>query len=109
VLSERYIVPDPKNITEETTLGELREQRLLLEVIAIRIVPSFDHAVEGSTRREALEGVLEASVHHATGFYKGVGPTEATAIEAAFVKLRHALLPEPFKQYLTGRQDGETK
>jgi hypothetical protein len=98
-------VTDPKNITEETTLGELREQRLLLEVIAIRVVPSFDHAASASTRREALEGVLEASVHHATGFYKGVGPTEATAIEAAFVKLRHALLPEPLKQYLT-REDG---
>lgn len=86
-------MPDPKNITEETTLAELREQRLLLEVIAIRIYPSLAHAVETSTRQEALRGVLEASVHHATGFYVGHGPTEATAIEAAFCKLRQALAP----------------
>ena len=91
---------DPKNITEATTLAELREQRLLLEVIALRVYPSLDHAVETSTRREALEGVLEANVHHATGFYVGHGPTEATAIEAAFAKLRRALLPEPLKQHL---------
>jgi len=93
-------VPDPKNITEETTLGELREQRLLLEVIAIRVYPSLSEAVEASTRREAFEGILEAVVHHATGFYQGTGPTEATAIEAAFAKLRRALLPESLKQYL---------
>ena len=86
------------NISEETTLGELREQRLLLEVIALRIFPSL----EG-------EHLLDASVHHATGFYVGNGPTEATAIEAAFVKLRHALLPEPLKQYLQGFEAGETK
>jgi hypothetical protein len=93
-------MPDPNNITEATTLGELREQRLLLEVISLRIVPSLEHAVEASTRREALEGVLQAVVHHATGFYAGVGPTEATAIEAAFSKLRRALLPESLKQHL---------
>lgn len=32
---------DPNNtITEQTTLAELREQRLLLEVIALRVYPS---------------------------------------------------------------------
>jgi hypothetical protein len=91
---------EPKNITETTTLGELREQRLLLEVIAIRVYPSLEEAVEVSTRQEALEAPLEASVHHATGFYRGTGPTEAAAIEAAFAKLRRALLPEPLKQSL---------
>lgn len=93
-------MPDPKNITEETTLAELREQRLLLEIIALRVYPSLDDAIEFSTRQEALEHTLTASVHHATGFYVGKGPTEATAIEAAFAELRRALLPEPLKQYL---------
>ena len=82
-------MPDPKNITEETTLGELREQLLLLEVIALRLVPPWDSEEE-----------VAASVHHATGFYVGTGPTQATAIEAAFVKLRRALLPEPLNRYL---------
>jgi hypothetical protein len=85
---------NPKSITEATTLGELREQRLLLEIIALRVYPSFNHAVETATRREALEGMLEASVHHPTGFYVGHGPTEATAIEDAFAKLRRALTIE---------------
>jgi Tfp pilus assembly protein PilE len=96
---------DPKNITEATTLAELREQRLLLEVIALRVYPSLDHAVEASTRQEALAGVLEANVHHATGFYVGTGTTEAAAIEAAFAKLRQALLPEPLKQSLHKNED----
>lgn len=82
-------MPDPKNITEETTLGELREQLLLLEVIALRLVPPRDS-----------EDAVAASVQHATGFYVGTGPTQAIAIEAAIVKLRRALLPEPLKQYL---------
>lgn len=102
-------MPDPKPITEETTLGELREQRLLLEVIAIRVYPSLDHAVETTSRQEALAGVLEANVHHATGFYAGHGPTEATAIEAAFAKLRRALLPESLKQYLDEVKEGGTR
>lgn len=94
-------MPDPKNITEETTLAELREQRLLLGIIAIRIYPSVKAWLEGDTvEGQELQGPLEASVHHATGFYVGTGPTEATAIEAAFGKLRCALLPEPLKQYL---------
>jgi len=85
---------DPKNITEATTLAELREQCLLLNVIALRITPSLESAMEGHPE------LLEASAHHATGFHVGRGPTQATAIEAAFVKLRRALLPEPLKQYL---------
>jgi hypothetical protein len=82
-------VPDPKSITETTTFAELREQRLLLGVIALRVFPSL----EG-------EGLVDASALHETGLYVGTGPTEATAIEAAFSKLRRALLPEPLKQYL---------
>jgi len=92
---------DPKNITEATTLAELREQCLFLDVIALRIYPSLEGAMEGHPE------LLEAVVHRATGgrgngdgFYQGRGPTQATAIEAAFVKLRRALLPEPLKQYL---------
>jgi len=81
-------VPDPKNITETTTLAELRDQCLLLEVISLRLYP----AMNGEGRA--------AGARHATGIYVGTGPTEATAIEAAFVKLRHALLPEPLKQSL---------
>ena len=81
-------MPDPKNITEATTLAELREQCLLLEVISLRLYPPMNG--EGRT----------AGAHHATGIYLGTGTTEAAAIEAAFVKLRHALLPEPLKQYL---------
>lgn len=80
-------MPDPKNITEATTLAELREQKLLLEVIALRIYAHED-------------GDLAACVHQANGFFEGRGPTEAAAIEAAFTKLRRALLPEPLKQYL---------
>ena len=94
-------MPDPKNITEETTLAELREQRLLLEVIALRVYPSVNAWMEGAAvEGQELQGPMEASVHHATGFYVGTGPTEATAIEDAFAKLRRALLPEPIKQYL---------
>ena len=43
---------------------------------------------------------VAAGVHHETGLYVGTGPTEAAAIEAAFVKLRRALLPAPIQQYL---------
>ena len=81
-------MPDPKNITETTTLAELRGQCLLLEVISLRLYPHMNG--EGRT----------AGVHHATGIYVDTGPTEATAIEAAFTKLRRALLPEPLKQHL---------
>ena len=88
-------MPDPKNITEETTLAELREQCRLLKVIALRFGPPG--TILGT---EIGEAEVAASVHHATGFYEGTGSTQATAIEAAFVKLRHALLLEPLKQYL---------
>ena len=90
---------DPKNITETTTLAELREQCLLLEVIALRLGPPWD----GS------EDVVAASVHHATGFHVGTGPTEAVAIEAAFAKLRRALLPEPLKQCLEEIEGKESR
>lgn len=92
-------MPDPKNITEETTLGELREQRLLLGVNALFVYPSMSCGPEGC-RSMADEHTVAANVHHATGVYVGMGPTEATAIEAAFVKLRQDLLPAPLKQYL---------
>ncbi len=91
-------MPDPKNITETTTLSDLRDQLLLLEVLALRV----QSALEGADAEP-----LEASLHHATGFYKGKGPTLATAIEAAFVELRRALLPEPLKQY--ARADNDQK
>ena len=82
-------MPDPKNITAQTTLAELREQCLLLKVVELCLYPSMNG--EGRT----------AGAHHATGLVVlGTGPTEATAIEAAFTKLRRALLPEPLKQYL---------
>lgn len=73
----------PKSITAATTLGELREQLQLFGVIALRIVPSLD----GDS-----DDLLDASLHHATGFHVGTGSTEAEAIEAAFAKLRRALL-----------------
>jgi len=82
-------VPDPKNITEETTLGELREQRELLGVTALQL-----------HRPATGEHAVAATVHHESGFFIGTGPTDASAIEAAFVKLRRALLPAPLKQYL---------
>ena len=87
------IVPDPKNINEATTLAELREQRRLLNIHTIRL-----YLLQNGDKEELLEAV----VFHATGCYMGTGHTEATAIEAAFAKLRHALLPAPLKlkQYL---------
>jgi hypothetical protein len=88
-------VPDPKPITEATTLGELRAQRLLYEVIAIRVYPSVKAWMEGrAVEGKELQGPVEANVHHRTGFYLGTGETEATAIEAAFVELRRALSQE---------------
>jgi len=81
-------MPDPKNITETTTIAELSEQCLLLGVIALHL----HQAADGDGRA--------ASVRHEQGFFVGTGPTEAAAIEAAFIKLRRALLPDPLKQYL---------
>jgi hypothetical protein len=89
-------MPDPKNITEATTLADLREQRLLLGVISLRIYPSIES-----------KNAVAAGAHHETGLYVGTGPTEATAIEAAFAKLRRALFPEPLKQYLQDIEDIE--
>lgn len=83
-------MPEPKNITEETTLGELREQRKLLGVHTLRI-----YASEGGAG-------MTACVDYEKGFFTGTGPTEAAAIEAAFTKLRRELLPEPLKEYVTG-------
>ena len=80
---------DPKNITEKTTIEELGEQLRLLDVIALRIYTPDD----GKEARAAC-------LHHATGVHVGQGPTEATAIEAAFGELRRALLPEALKQYI---------
>jgi hypothetical protein len=75
-------MPDPKIITETTTLAELREQLLLFKIIALRIYPPLHmHSKDP----------IGASLHHATGFHVGTGSTEATAIEAAFVSLRQAL------------------
>lgn len=80
-------MPDPKNITESTTLAELREQRLLLGVHTLRVYAS--------------EGGMTACVDYEKGFFTGTGLTEAAAIEAAFIKLRRELLPEPLKRYLS--------
>lgn len=82
-------MPDPMNITETTTLGELREYLLLCDVIALRLYPPV-----GSEEPRA------ASLHHASGAHVGYGPTEATAIEAAFIKLRRAILSEERRQDL---------
>lgn len=81
-------MPDPKNITESTTLAELREQRILLGVHRLRI-----YASEGRTE-------MTACVDYDKGFCTGTGPTEAAAIEAAFSKLRRELFPETIKPYL---------
>lgn len=81
-------MPDPKNITEATTLSELREQRLLLGVHTLRVYAS--------------EAGMAACVDYEKGFFTGTGPTEAAAIEAAFAKLRRELLPDPLKQYIEG-------
>lgn len=81
-------MPDPKNITEATTLAELREQRLLLGVHTLRVYAS--------------EAGMTACVDYEKGFFTGTGPTEAAAIEAAFAKLRRELLPDPLKQYIEG-------
>ena len=80
---------DPKKITEETTLGELREQRQLLGVVALQL-----------HRPATGEDAVFATVHHPSGFFTGSGPTDASAVEAAFAKLRRALLPEPLREIL---------
>ena len=84
---------DPKNITEETTLGELREQREFLGVIALQL-----------HRPATGVDAVAATAHHASGFYTGAGPTDASAIEAAFAKIRKLLLPEALRQYVDNNQ-----
>jgi hypothetical protein len=81
-------MPVPKSITETTTLAELREQLLLFKVRALHIdlVGAIYPPFPGKPGKPALT----ASLHHATGFHVGTGPTEATAIETAFVSLRQA-------------------
>lgn len=97
-LGERRGVPDPKNVTEHTTLAELHEQRLLLGVTALHL------------RLDPLaSGDVNASVRHATGVYHGRGKTEAVAIEAAFTELRRSLLPEALQPYLRENEDKETE
>ncbi len=78
----------PKNITEGTTLAELQEQRNLLGVTSLMLFTNLDGT------RTALAQQPEY------GTFMGVGPTEATAIEAAFVKLRCATLPSPLREIL---------
>ena len=75
-----------KPITEETTLGELNAQCLILGIVALRLRPALGGDVDD---------LIEATAHHATGLYVGMGLTEAAAIEAAFAKLRRATLPDP--------------
>lgn len=75
-------MPDPKNITESTTLAELREQRMLLGVHRLRMYTSEEDGT-----------AMTACVDYAKGFATGTGQTEAAAIEAAFSKLRRELFP----------------
>lgn len=79
----------PKNITEETTLGELGEQRKLLGVTSMMLFCS-------------LNGVHRTVIaqHPEHGAFSGEGATEAQAIEAAFVQLRRATLPPELRELL---------
>jgi hypothetical protein len=83
--------PDPKKITEQSTLGDLREQRELLSVTTLSLMPH-------------LEGGRACIVMSKTGgLHVGRGATEAEAIESAFTSLRIALLPEPLRAIAEGR------
>jgi hypothetical protein len=78
-------MPDPKNITEQTTLAELATQRALLGVSSLTLMAD-------------INGQRTAIVQHPTGgLHIGQGTTEAVAIETAFSSLRRALLPEALK------------
>jgi hypothetical protein len=78
----------PKNITGETTLDELQEQRNLLGVTALMLFTNLD-------------GTRQALAQHPTYHsFLGIGPTEATAIENAFSKLRRATLPPELREML---------
>ncbi|MGB8273714.1 MAG: hypothetical protein WCF16_00410 [Alphaproteobacteria bacterium] len=84
-------MPDPKKLTEQSTLADLREQRELLDVTTLTVMPH-------------LEGgracIVMAKVG---GLHVGQGATEAEAIEAALSSLRVALLPEPLRAIAEGR------
>jgi len=81
----------PKNITEQTTLAELSEQRQLLGVGALMLFTNFD-------------GTRTALVQHPShNSFLGQGPTEAAAIEAAFTALRRATLPPALREALEER------
>jgi hypothetical protein len=77
-------------ITETTTLAELRAHLMLLGVSTLRVY--------GCRHGCCPRDLVEASAHHATGFYRGTGPTEAVAIEVAFSKLRRALTPQEIEE-----------
>ena len=74
---------DPKSISSRSSPSVVASVLQFFGVIALRIVPSLD----GDS-----DDLLDASLHHATGFHVGTGSTEAEAIEAAFAKLRRTLL-----------------
>lgn len=78
---------DPKNITGATTLTELREQRELLGLSALMVFPNTDNC-------------MAIAQHPVAGTCLATGATEADAIEAAFVKVRKALLPAPLREML---------
>jgi hypothetical protein len=80
-----YAVPDPKNITEQTTLAELAAQRALLGISSLTLM------ADNNGQRTAIVQ------HPMGGLHTGQGETEAAAIEAAFSSLRVALLPTPLK------------
>jgi hypothetical protein len=75
---------DPRRITEQTTLGELAVQRVLLGVSALTLMRDND-------------GQLTAVVQSTSGLHIGQGGTEAAAIDAAFTSLRRATLPAPLR------------
>jgi hypothetical protein len=78
----------PKNITEQTTMAELSEQRDLLGVTALMLFTNIDGT------RTAL------AQHRVHNSFLGQGPTEAAAIESAFSQLRRATLPPELRAIL---------
>lgn len=81
--------PQPANVTELTTLGELAAQRNLLGVMAMMLSVDPD----GPTRSIVV-------FHPQHGTFTGQGETEAQAIEAAFSALRRATLPPELRAML---------
>jgi hypothetical protein len=84
-------VTDPQKITEQSTLGDLREQRELLGVTTLSLMPHLE------------SGRACIVMSRMGGMHVGQGATEAEAIEAAFSSLRVALLPEPLRAIAEGR------